>query len=196
MRDTIRTVLIVNGAEPQAYSKGAFNGAMADAIAAELSPYFKVLSTRVSDGYDTAQEIKKFKAADVVIYQYPVFWFMVPGQLKTYMDGVFTYDEFFTYTDGPYGSGGLMQGKKVMFSTTWNAPEAAFNDTDAFFDGAGPSDAILAMRKAHQYCGFEELPHFSAHNVIRNPQLDANIDRLRRHLREVFGLGKEKTVAA
>lgn len=195
MRDTTSTVLIINGAEPQAYSKGAFNGAMAEAIAAELTPHFNVLTTRVSDGYDVAHEIEKYKSADVVIYQYPIFWFMVPALLKKYMDDVFAYDEFFTYTDGPYGSGGLMHGKHVMLSTTWNAPEQAFNDADAFFDGMSPSEAILAMRKAHQYCGFEELPHFSAHNVIRNPQIDANIARLRRHLREVFELSRE-TVAA
>lgn len=188
MKDKISTVLIINGAEPQAYSKGAFNGTMADATAAELSPYFKVLTTCVSNGYDVAQEIEKYKSADVVIYQYPIFWFMVPAQLKKYMDDVFAYDEFFTYTDGPYGSGGLMHGKHVMFSTTWNAPEQAFNDTDAFFDGMGPSEAILAMRKAHQYCGFEELPHFSVHNVVRNPQIDTHIVRLQRHLRAVFEL--------
>lgn len=195
MRDKIRTVLIINGAEQRAYSKGDFNGAMADAIAAELSPHFNVLTTRVSDGYDVADEIEKYKAADVVIYQYPVFWFMVPGQLKKYMDDVFAYDAFFAYTDGPYGSGGLMHGKKVMFSTTWNAPAAAFNDPDAFFDGMSPSEAILAMRKAHQYCGFEELAHFSAHDVIRDPQLDATILRLRQHLHSAFGHREEEAAA-
>lgn len=195
MRKQINTVLIIDGADPRTYARGEFNGAMADTAKSLLEPHFDVLTTRASAGYEVAEEIAKFKAADVVIYQYPIFWFMVPALLKKYMDDVFAYDEFFTYTDGPYGSGGLMHGKHVMLSTTWNAPEQAFNDADAFFDGMEPSEAILAMRKAHQYCGFEELPHFSAHNVVRDPQIDANIARLRRHLREVFELSRE-TIAA
>ena len=196
MRDRISTVLIVNGAEPSAYSRGEFNDAMAKAAKALLEPYFNVLTTVAAGNYDVGQEIAKFKAADVVIYQYPIFWFMVPAALKKYMDDVFAYGDFFTYTDGPYGSGGMMQGKKALFSTTWNAPLQAFNDTGAFFDGANPTEAILAMRKAHQYCGFEELPHFSVHNVVRDPQLGANRARFIEHLRTVFELTEGTTVAA
>ncbi len=195
MRNQINTVLIIDGADPRAYARGEFNGAMADTAKSLLEPHFDVLTTRASAGYEVAEEIAKFKAADVVIYQYPVFWFMVPAQLKKYMDDVFAYGDFFTYSDGPYGSGGLMHGKKVLFSTTWNAPEQAFNNTDAFFDGMRPTDAILAMRKAHQYCGFEELQHFSAHNVVQSPEIDTHIARLRHHLRVVFELDNE-TVAA
>lgn len=195
MRDQTQTILIVNGAEPSAYARGEFNASLADAAKALLEPHYHVLTTTVADGYDVAEEITKFKAADVVIYQYPVFWFMVPAALKKYMDDVFAYDEFFTYSDGPYGSGGMMHGKKVLISTTWNAPEAAFNDKDAFFGGGSPSDAILPMRKAHTYCGFGELPHFSTHNVVRDPQLETNKARYQTHLRNVFNL-VEATAAA
>lgn len=195
MRDATSTVLIINGAEPSAYSRGEFNGAMAKTATAILEPYFTVLTTTVADGYDVADEIAKYKAADVVMYQYPIFWFMVPAALKKYMDDVFTYGEFFTYTDSPYGTGGMMQGKKAFFSTTWNAPEQAFNNKDTFFDGANPTEVILNMRKAHQYCGFEELPHFFVHNVVRDPQLDINRTRLEQHLHTIFQL-KEGTKAA
>lgn len=188
MRDQVKTVLIINGAEPGAHARGEFNRGLAEAAEALLAPHFKVLTTRVADDYDVATEIAKYKAADVVIYQFPVFWFMVPGRLKSYMDDVFAYDEFFSYTDGPYGSGGLMPGKKVLLSATWNAPEAAFNDKATFFDGMSAEDAILPMRKAHQYCGFEELPHFSSHNVVRDPQFEGNKARFEDHLRDVFGL--------
>jgi len=194
MKDQISTALVINGADPSAYSRGEFNTAMTQAAAAVLAPHFKVLTSRVADTYDVAEEIKKFKAADLVIYQYPVFWFMVPGRLKQYLDDVFAYDAFFTYNDGPYGSGGLMQGKKVMFSTTWNAPAEAFGDKAQFFDGMSPTEAILPMRKAHQYCGFTELPHFSSHNVIKDPQFANHKARLESHLRTVLQL--EKAVAA
>ncbi|WP_286830944.1 MULTISPECIES: NAD(P)H-dependent oxidoreductase [Kordiimonas] len=194
MKDQITTALVINGADPSAYSRGEFNAAMADAAAAALAPHMTVLRSRVADNYDVQAEIEKYRAADLVIYQYPVFWFMVPGRLKQYMDDVFAYDAFFTYNDGPYGSGGLMHGRKVMFSTTWNAPAEAFDDRNAFFGGMNPAEAILPMRKAHQYCGFTELPHFSSHNVIKDPQFASHKARLESHLRKVLHL--EKAVAA
>ncbi len=195
MSNQKQTVLIINGAEPSAYSRGEYNAAMADAAQILLQPHFTVLTTKVANGYDVAEEIDKFKAADVVIYQYPVFWFMVPAALKKYMDDVFAYGEFFSYTDGPYGSGGMMQGKQVLISTTWNAPEDAFNDKAAFFGGASASDAILPMRKAHAYCGFGELAHFSVHNVVRDPQFEANKARFLTHLCGVFNLAEGSAAA-
>jgi len=195
MRDDMKTILIINGSEPGPHARGGFTAAMANAAKALLKQHFTVLTTTVADGYDVAEEIAKFKAADVVIYQYPVFWFMVPAALKKYMDDVFAYGEFFAYTDGPYGSGGMMQGKQVLISTTWNAPEAAFNDPDTFFGGASADDAVLPMRKAHAYCGFGELAHFSVHNVVRDPQLEANRARFLNHLRTVFSLTEASAAA-
>ncbi|EKU16338.1 putative nAD(P)H-dependent quinone reductase [Streptococcus intermedius BA1] len=34
-----------------------------------------------------------------------------------------------------YGQGGLMKEKEYILSTTWNAPEEAFNNSTAFFNG-------------------------------------------------------------
>lgn len=195
MKNQITTALVINGADPSAYSRGEFNASMAEAVAGVLEPYMTVLRSHVADQYDVNAEIEKFRAADLVIYQYPVFWFMVPGRLKQYMDDVFAYDAFFTYNDGLYGSGGLMQGKKVMFSTTWNAPVDAFGDNTAFFDGMSPAQVILPMRKAHQYCGFTELAHFSSHNVIKDPQFASHKARLESHLRKVLHLEKAAVAA-
>jgi len=182
-----QTFLIINGAENRPHSEGNLNKAMAETAAETLAPYGTVLTTNIIEGYDVEEEIAKYKQADIIIYQYPVFWFMVPSTLKKYMDDVFAYDAFFSYTDGPYGSGGLMHGKKVMFSTTWNAPIKAFNDKDGFFEGMTPSEAIFAMSKAHQYCGMAELEHFSSHNVVRDPQLKQMQSQFAAHLQRVIG---------
>jgi len=195
MRDDIHTVFIINGAENSAHSQGNYNRGLTTTAQETLAPHFKILTTEIAKGYDPLEEIEKYKQANIVIYQYPVYWFMVPSSLKKYMDEVFTYGDFYIYSDGPYGSGGLMQGKKILISTSWNAPQEAFHDTDAFFDGMAPEEAILAMRKAHQYCGFQELPHFSAHNVVKDPQFETNNSRFAVHLKKTFGLD-DMTVAA
>lgn len=195
MTQDITTILIVNGAEKGEHARGNYNTGLVTAAITALAPYTRILKTDISEGYDVGEEISKYKEADVVIYQYPIFWFMVPSSLKRYMDDVFSHGEFFKYTEGPYGSGGLMQGKKVLLSTTWNAPLEAFNDEEMFFDGISPDEAILAMRKAHQYCGFTELPHFSCHNVVKDPQFELNKARFTDHLLEILVFRRTKNVA-
>ena len=182
----MKTVLLILGKETNGFAKGAYNQGLFDAAVETLRGHYEVLTTVVEDGYDVAEEIAKFKQADAVIYQYPVYWFMMPSALKRYMDDVYAYGEFFTFTDGPYGSGGLMTGKRVMLSTTWNAPSEAFNDPDAFFEGRSVTDVLLPMRKDQAYCGFEELPHFSCHDIIKNPDFAADRDRYVEHLMRVF----------
>lgn len=194
MSDT-QTFLIINGAENRPHSEGTLNRILAETAAKTLAPCGDVLTTNIIEGYVVEEEIAKYRQADVIIYQYPVFWFMVPSALKKYMDDVFAYDAFFTASEGPYGSGGLMQGKKVLFSTTWNAPNEAFNDKEAFFDGMTPSEAIFAMSKAHQYCGMTELEHFSSHNVMRDPQPKLMQTRFTEHLQRVL-LGHASEAAA
>ena len=109
---------------------------------------------------------------------------MMPPILKKYLDDVYAYGEFFAFNDGPYGSGGLMKGKKVMLSTTWNSPADALGGD--FFDGATRDDVLLPMRLSQTYCGMEELSHFSCHNVIKNPNFEQDNKRFIEHLKNVF----------
>jgi modulator of drug activity B len=189
----MKTVLLILGKETNDFAKGAYNQGLFDAAVETLGSAYEVLTTIVEDGYAVDTEIAKFKHADAVIYQYPVYWFMMPSALKRYMDEVYAYGEFFAFNDGPYGTGGLMLDKKVMLSTTWNAPIEAFNDPNSFFEGSSVDDVLLPMRKDQAYCGFEELPHFSCHDVVKNPNFAADCERFVRHLTVVF-LGAETNV--
>ncbi len=184
----MKTILIILGAETGEFAGGKYNRGLFDAAQKHLSKSFNILNTIIDDGYDTKEEIKKWKQADYIIYQYPVYWFMMPPILKKYLDEVYTYGEFFAFTDGPYGSGGLMKGKSVMLSTTWNAPDNAFGGD--FFDGADRNGVLLPMRKSQTYCGMDELPHFSSHDVIKNPNFERDKERFITHLNKVFQLNR------
>ena len=96
---------------------------------------------------------------------------------------------FFAFTDGAYGSGGLMKGKSFMLSTTWNAPTKAFGTE--FFDGGDRDAVLLPMRKSQSYCGLDELAHFSSHDVIKNPDFDGDKARFIKHLGNVFQVGNK-----
>ena len=182
----MKTVLIILGSETGEFAGGKYNSGLFETAQEQLAKKYNVITTVAEEGYDPQEEIAKWKQADIIIYQYPVYWFMMPSTLKKYIDEVYAYGEFFAFTDGPYGSGGLMKGKKFMLSTTWNAPKDSFGGE--FFDGADRDAVLLPMRKSQAYCGLDELPHFSAHNVIKNPAFEENKELYIQHLNEVFEL--------
>ncbi len=184
----MKTLLLILGKETNEFAKGNYNQGLFEIAVATLQARYEILTTIVEDGYDETEEIAKFKQADAVIFQYPVYWFMMPPSLKQYIDDVYAYGEFFAFTSGEYGSGGLMKGKKFMLSTTWNAPIEVFNNNNpnSFFEGRAVKDVLLPMRKSQEYCGLEELPHFSGHNIIKNPQFESDKERYIRHLTKVF----------
>jgi modulator of drug activity B len=182
----MKTVLIILGKETSAFAKGNYNQGLFDAAVETLKDDYEALTTVVEDGYEPGEEIAKFKRADAVIFQYPVYWFMMPSSLKKYLDDVYAYGAFFGPSETSYGTGGLMKGKRFMLSTTWNAPEEAFGDENAFFGGRTAAEALLPMRNANTFCGLEELPHFFSHDIIRNPKFEADHTRFVKHLESVF----------
>jgi modulator of drug activity B len=183
----MKRLLMILGKESSELAKGEYNKGLFDSGLAMLKKKFDVITSEIDKGYDVKDEIEKFKAADAVIFQYPVYWFMMPSSLKKYMDEVYTLGEFFGFGENGYGSGGLMKNKKFMLSTTWNAPLAAFNDNGAFFGNLTPEGVLLPMRKSNLFCGMEELPHFSCHDVIHNPKFEQDKVRYLDHLQKVFG---------
>ena len=180
----METILIILGSQTGKFAVGNYNKGLFEAAIELLKQKFNVITTRVEQGYDTTEEITKWKQSDFIIYQYPIYWFMMPPILKKYLDDVYAYGEFFAFTDGPYGSGGLMKGKKVMLSTTWNSPEDALGGD--FFNGASRDEVLLPMRLSQTYCGMEELTHFSCHDIIKNPKFEFDNKRFIEHLKEVF----------
>lgn len=190
----MNAVLMILGKETGELAKGEYNKGLFDAGAAMLKKKFDVLTTEIDKGYDVKEEIEKFKKADAVVFQYPVYWFMMPSSLKKYMDDVYALGEFFGFGENGYGSGGLMKGKKFMLSTTWNAPLEAFNSNESFFGKLSPEDVLLPMIKSNTFCGMEELPHYSCHDVIHNPDFKQDKDLYLDHLRKVFKLIKEMKI--
>ncbi|GJM60631.1 NAD(P)H-dependent oxidoreductase [Persicobacter diffluens] len=186
----MKTVLVINGHEPYAFAAGQFNDGLFDVAVETLSKEFKVLTTVMKEGYQVEEEHEKFRLADVVIFQFPIYWFSTPGLMKKYFDEVYAYGVFFGMggenpeVESKYGfDNGLMNGKPYMLSATMNAPMDAFNTADGFFDGKSMDESLLYhIHKTHQFCGMKALPSFGAHNVIKGPQFEADAQKWRLHL--------------
>ena len=191
--------LIINAAKAFGASEGKLNTYLSEAAGEFLlNAGHDVKVTRVDEGYDTLEEVEKFLWADTVIYQMPVWWMAEPWILKKYVDEVFTagYGKLFK-DDGRtradpgkhYGSGGLLQGKKYMLSLTWNAPPEAFADPGQFFEGKGVDAVYFHFHKANAFLGLSPLPTFMCNDVVKAPNVEADVARYRTHLKAVLAQG-------
>lgn len=137
------TVLIIDGGCAFNMSKGELNHYLTNVAKEHLESLgYNVITTRVEQGYEIQDEIQKFLKVDYVILQTPGWWMGVPWQVKKYIYEVFQIAKrtFFS-GDGrtrkdaskKYGTGGLLTGKKVMITSTWNAPEIAFVEEGQFY---------------------------------------------------------------
>ncbi|CAM3924672.1 NAD(P)H-dependent oxidoreductase [Xenorhabdus thuongxuanensis] len=189
-------ILVINSAKDFDESKGELNNALTEVIKDYLTEMgHEVQVTDVDKGYDIAAEVNKFLWADRVIYQMPGWWMGAPWILKKYVDEVFQAGRGALFkNDGrtrhdpaqKYGSGGLIQGKAYMFSVTWNAPLESFEDPNQFFEGKGIDSVYYPFHKANQFLGMSPIPTFSCYDVIKNPQISQDIQRIKKHLSVFF----------
>ncbi|GAA0341254.1 NAD(P)H-dependent oxidoreductase [Morganella psychrotolerans] len=185
-------ILLINGGQVFGHSSGQLNRTLHDIASAHLTASgHNIKETQVDEGYNTDEEINKFIWADVIVYQMPGWWMMMPWKVKKYMDDIYTAGHGELYeNDGrtrrdpkkQYGTGGLLQGKKYMLSVTWNAPEEAFNEFGNFFDGRGVDGVYFAFHKSQQFLGMSQLKTFMVNDVIKEPAVEQNIAEYKRHL--------------
>ena len=196
----MKNVLLINAHQHyEGIASGQLNGTLLGVIKDEMEQRgFPVQQTDIEQGYEIEAEVQKHVWADIIILQSPVYWFSTPWIYKKYVDEVFTagmIQQAFITGDGrtrhdpskQYGSGGAMQGKKYMISLTWNAPTAAFGDpSQALFQGKTVDEVFVANTSNYKFCGVEILPAFSCFDVLKAPDIEGDIKRLRKLLREAF----------
>ena len=194
----MKKILFLNGGKQFAHSDGRYNATLHDAALAFMDRAgFDVKQTFIDGGYDVVEEVQKFLWADVIVWQMPGWWMGAPWTVKKYIDEVFTQGHGSLYAnDGrtrsdssqKYGSGGLLNGKQYMISATWNAPQQAFDDPADFFEAKGVDAVYFPFHKANQFLGMTGLPTFLAVDVMKVPNIDADVKRYEAHLASVFGV--------
>ena len=75
-------------------------------------------------------EIRKMEAADLMIWQFPLWWFGLPGILKGWVDKVFAFNR--VYGRGRFYDKGLYRGKRAMLSLTTGGSGVAAYQPDGF----------------------------------------------------------------
>ncbi|OEC84857.1 MULTISPECIES: NAD(P)H-dependent oxidoreductase [Methanobacterium] len=76
---------------------------------------------------DIKDEVEKMKWADMIIFQFPVWWSSPPAILKGWFDRVFLPGVVHNIAEGKMYDTGLLKGKKAMLSFTTGAPKEVYS---------------------------------------------------------------------
>ncbi len=149
------------------YAMGFASVAGRDDIVGEPgNPDFFSLATEQTAAYqngrtalDIATEMEKLARADLLIFQFPIWWFGMPGILKGWADRVFA--RGFAYLPGRKYDTGLFKGKLAMVATTTGT------SADTYAPDGIDGDILSVLWPIHnglfRYSGFDVLPPFVAY---------------------------------
>ncbi len=80
-----------------------------------------------------------------------------------------------------------MTGKKYMLSLTFNAPREAFGDRGQYlFGGKSVDDLMFPVHMNFRFFGMEPLETFACFDVMKNPDVENDLQRFRAHLDKEF----------
>lgn len=110
---------------------------------------------------DIQQEIEKVKACDLLIFNFPLYWFSVPAILKGWIDRVMISGVFYG-GKRIYDQGG-MRDKKAMLSLTLGGREHMFGPQSLH----GELETLLRplQQGTLAYCGFSVLKPFYGFHI-------------------------------
>lgn len=129
---------------------------------------------------DIAAEQAKLTRADVLIFQFPVWWFGMPAILKGWADRVFA--RGYAYLPGRKYDTGMFKGKRAMIAATTGT------SADTYAPDGIDGDILTVLWPIHngllRYTGFDVLPPYLAYmparedDATRQRQLNAYRQRL------------------
>lgn len=109
---------------------------------------------------DVRREIARLEHADLVVFQFPLWWHAQPAMLKGWFDRVFVNGGLYTST--MRYDRGYFRGKRAICSVTTGAPATAFKS-----NGRGGDIELLLwpIQYSLHYMGFAVLPPFLAFGI-------------------------------
>lgn len=109
----------------------------------KLYPDFKI---------DVKAEQEALLKADVVIFQYPLFWYGVPSLLKEWIDSVFTFG--FAFGKGIY----KLEGKKIIVSFTTGSSDKDYPEEVI-------EKIVFPFKGLADYCKMEYVNTLISHEI-------------------------------
>lgn len=193
-----KNILIINAHQYYSFSEGKLTKALIKKMTSQLSAKdYEVKHSNVMAEYNAEEEVNKHIWADIVILQSPVNWMGLPWMAKKYVDEVYSAGMMGKLCAGDgrtskdpkrnYGSGGVLKGTKYMLSLTFNAPEESFNTPDEYlFQGKSVDDLWFPQHMNFRFFAMEKIETFVCYDVMKNPTIENDFERLNLHLNKFF----------
>lgn len=202
----MKKIFVINGGQQFEHAGGRLNKTILETDKAYFTPEngFELRYTSVDDGYNPLEEVEKFVWADTIIYHFPVWWFGLPFGLKKYLDVVLTagHKTGLYNSDGRsrvnsdinYGTGGSLNGRTYMATSTWNAPEAAFTLPGEFFDQKSVDAGVLfGFHRMNAFLSLQKVEGMHFHEVekgVTPEKVNRFMATYLQHLSRTFGVPK------
>ncbi|KAF7703336.1 NAD(P)H dehydrogenase [quinone] 1 isoform X2 [Silurus meridionalis] len=143
---------------------------------------------RLSD--DIKEEHRKLEQADLVIFQFPLYWFSVPAIMKGWIDRVLT--QGFAFSLQNLYDNGMFKNKKAMLSFTTGGMESMYLP-----DGINGDINVLLWPLQNgvlRFCGFQVLAPQIFWSIAHTPP-DARAALLEAWKTRLQGLLNEKPLS-
>jgi NAD(P)H dehydrogenase (quinone) len=120
-------------------------------------------------------EIVKLEQSDLVIFQFPLWWFGMPAILKGWVDRVLAMGRVYS-RGGVYASGHQLK-RRAILSLTTGAPAEFFSGSIGY---PTIEEIIMPIRKGvFEYIGFEFLEPHKVHQPARLGDKQRKVELLR-----------------
>jgi NAD(P)H dehydrogenase (quinone) len=127
---------------------------------------------------DILREHQLLSDADLIIFQFPLWWYSMPALLKGYIDRVFS-------MGWAYGGGQALAGKKILVSMTTGAPDFAWTE-----EKRGTIKDIFKHLFVGTFglCGMQALEPFIVYGAKRQTEQDklSIIEHYKKRLTELM----------
>lgn len=130
----------------------ALSGAAEVRTLIELYPEYRI---------DVRAEQEALLKADLIILQFPFYWYSVPAILKLWFDEVFEYG--FAYGS----SGDKLKGKKLLLSFTTGGPKEAYSKEG--YNHYEIEELLTPLIQTANLAGMTFLPPLYTHSMVYIP---------------------------
>lgn len=111
------------------------------------------------------------RAADVIVWQFPLYWYSVPAKMKQWIDDVLAYG--FAYGR----NGDALKGKKLLVSVTTGGSEDEY--TPAGAEHFYLSDFLVQFEQTAMFCGMTWLEPVASYSMMYLPGVTPESEKVR-----------------
>jgi len=112
---------------------------------------------------DIREEIEKISWADLLIFQFPIWWSYMPAILKGWIDRVFVQGFVVNLEEGRVYDRGLLRGKKALIVATCGSTEEMYSKGGVHGDLR--EHLSIITHTLFEFTGMEALSPFIIYNV-------------------------------